>query len=235
VYRCRIDSVRALTPEVYRVTLVLPEDAGDFYPGQYLELLLPHKNCPFSIASAPRADRTLELHIRPNPADGDAEEIDAWLHSRAEHVDVDYPKGDCFLVDPPARELVLIAASTGITQANSMIEYLGSTGLAHAVSLYWGVVRAADLYLADRFDALAQREPRFRFVPVVSDPSTSPGWSGRTGLVGDAVLQDITDFTDLEVIVSGGPAMVYACHDAFVERGLPRTSIRSDVFSWAPR
>ncbi|MDZ7684411.1 MAG: hypothetical protein U5O39_04910 [Gammaproteobacteria bacterium] len=39
----------------------------------------------------------------------------------------------------------------------------------------------------------------------------------------------------LSVIVGGGPVMVYATLDAFVDRGMAEHCMRADVFAYAPR
>ena len=232
---CRVNAIEKLNEDTRRVELALPADAGTFQPGQYLELLLPHKNCPFSIASAPNDRGTLELHIRPTPGSGDSEEIEAWLDSSPASVDVAYPRGDSYLTERPAGPLVLLAASTGITQMNSILESLLKDGLAVPVYLYWGVVADRDLYINERYEALAASDENFHYVPVVSEPETSPDWTGRTGLVGDIALSDLEDVSNITVFVSGGPGMVYACLDAFVERGMPEGNMSSDVFAYAPR
>ena len=82
---------------------------------------------------------------------------------------------------------------------------------------------------------MESQEPNFHYVPVVSEPNTSPDWQGRTGLVGEAALDDLADVSNFTVVVSGGPAMVYATLDAFVARGLSEQNMLADVFSYAPR
>ena len=92
-----------------------------------------------------------------------------------------------------------------------------------------------DLYLHDLFNGWVKAHSNFHYTPVISEPDTSPNWTGRTGLVGNAVLQDIDDLSDVTVLISGGPAMVYGTLDSFVERGMPEKNILSDIFSYAPR
>ena len=118
---------------------------------------------------------------------------------------------------------------------NSILESLLKDGLAVPVYLYWGVVADRDLYINERYEALAASDENFHYVPVVSEPETSPDWTGRTGLVGDIALSDLEDVSNITVFVSGGPGMVYACLDAFVERGMPEGNMSSDVFAYAPR
>ncbi len=215
--------------------LDLPEGESVFFSaGQYLEIELPSRMCPFSIASAPELTRQLELHVRPTPNSEDSRQIETLLDTATEVV-IEIPKGDCFIDAPPVNSLVLIAASTGVTQMKSIIEHLLPQGHRLPIHLYWGVLSANDLYLNERCKQLEAQYPNFHYVPVVSEPATSPGWQGRTGLVGEVALRDMQDVRDITAIVSGGPAMVYATLDAFVERGMPEANMHSDIFSYAPR
>jgi CDP-4-dehydro-6-deoxyglucose reductase len=128
-----------------------------------------------------------------------------------------------------------MAASTGISQMKSIIEYLIPRLSDQPIWLYWGVLSADDLYLNELCQSWQAQIARFTFVPVVSEPSTSPQWSGRTGLLPDAVLEDFTRLDDVTIYVSGGPGMVYATLDRFIQKGLNEKRIFSDVFSYAPR
>lgn len=241
-YHCQIDSISYFNEDTRKLVLKLPEPV-DFKAGQYLELMLPSKKCPFSIANAPHADNdVIELHIRPTPGSEDSVQIEKLLDSEALSVDIEMPKGDCFLEAAPHNPLILLAASTGVTQMKSIIEFLLPGGLKQPTYLYWGVVSDRDLYLEEVIRTW-ESDPDFHYVPVVSEPDTSPNWQGRTGLVGDAVLADvdsselpgINSLEHVSVVVSGGPGMVYACLDAFVERGMPEDRMISDIFSYAPR
>jgi len=210
------------------------EERIAFKAGQYLEIVLPRKKCPFSIANAPELEGLIELHVRPTPDSEDSDEIEKLLDTQRE-VEIEIPKGDTFVEQAPGTPLILIAASTGITQMKSICEHLFADGLSQPVYLYWGVLADKDLYLASMIESWVLQHPDFHFIPVVSDPASSPDWKGRTGLVGHAVLEDFTDLANVTVYVSGGPAMVYATLDAFVERGMPEECMHSDIFSYAPR
>lgn len=230
---CPIDSIDHFNADTRRVFFRLPEPVP-FKAGQYLEIVLPDKKCPFSIANAPEVEGVVELHVRPTPDSEDSVQIEQLLDDRSD-LEIEMPKGDTFVVDAPDNPLVLIAASTGITQMKSICEHLMAKGLSQPVHLYWGVLADTDLYFADICRQWEVDHPRFHFIPVVSDPTTSPNWQGRTGLVGHAVLEDFTDVSNITVYVSGGPAMVYATLDAFVAKGMPEASMHSDIFSYAPR
>lgn len=206
----------------------------DFHAGQYLEVVAKQKRYPFSIASAPGNHQQLELHVKPTPNSEDSDVFEALLDSSTT-LTIDAPKGKCFIDTAPDKPMLLLAASTGVTQMKSIIEHLLEDGLSHPIYLYWGVVSDKDLYLTSLCESWSARDNNFHFVPVVSEPETSPDWKGKTGLVGNAALEDFSDLTNLSVIVGGSPNMVYATLDMFVARGLPEPNMMSDVFDYAPR
>lgn len=98
--------------------------------------------------------------------------------------------------------------------------------------LYWGAKDRAGLYhlaLAERWAA----ENGIAFTPVLSEPDA--GWTGRTGLVHQAVLADHPDLSAYQTYVCGAPAMCEAAVADFTAHGLPREEFFADVFSYAPR
>ncbi len=239
-FNCSISTIDYYNHDTRRVLLQMPEgETADFRAGQYLHVILPGKECPFSIASSPRITDKIELHVRPTPGSEDSIVIesllDKFLLDQSTEVEIEMPLGDCYVTEAPTTPLILIAASTGITQMKSIIEYLKPGGFAQPIHLYWGVVCARDLYFSPVCEAWQAEHDNFYFTPVVSEPDTSPDWRGSTGLVGDVVLSDFDSVSNLTVYVSGGPAMVYAIFDAFVARGLSKDSIFSDIFTYSPR
>ena len=60
-------------------------------------------------------------------------------------------------------------------------------------------------------------------------------WSGRTGWVHTAALEDQTQLlASIDVYASGPPAMVEAVRHEFVARGLPASQLFFDSFDFAP-
>ena len=233
---CLVRSIEYFNEDTRMLLLEFPDGAQvDFKAGQYLEIVLPGKNCPFSIASSPARKDAIELHIRPTPDSEDSVEIEKLLDSGVDHIEINFPLGDCVLEAAPDKPMILLAASTGVTQMNSIIEYLRPNGIDQPIHLYWGVVADKDLYLDSHFRNLMKKHKNFHYIPVVSEPETSPEWRGRSGLVGEVALQDFDDLSNVTVYVGGSPGMVYATLDAFVAQGLPEGNMYSDVFSYAPR
>lgn len=230
---CPIQSITHLNHDTRQVLL----DTGTglaFKPGQYLEVLSGEKRFPFSIASAPAQSPILELHVRPTPNSADSDEFEALLNS-ADALTIAAPKGDCFLETAPSGPLLMLAAATGVTQMKSIIEHLLVKGLSQPTYLYWGVLSDQDLYMTGLCEEWQAKDHNFHYIPVVSEPDACPDWQGRTGLVGEAALEDFSNLANLSIIVGGSPGMVYATLDMFVEKGLPEGNMQSDVFSYAPR
>ena len=76
-----------------------------------------------------------------------------------------------------------------------------------------------------------QREhANFSFVPVLSEPDPQAAWSGRTGLVHAAILQDFPDLNGYEVYVCGSAKMVETAIPEFMHKGLSEDVCFSDVF-----
>jgi len=233
---CQIKSVTPLSRDVKIVKLLLPAGKKfDYLPGQYLEATLPKNGkCAFSIANAP-GSREIELHIRHLADGASSDELDNWLQNES-ILKIELPKGDCILKPVNDNTLIFLAGSTGFAPFKAMFEHAFNTGRNQKMILYWGGRSVNDLYLHELLLDWDKKYSHFDYIPVISEPDTQTQWSGRTGLVHLAVLDDFKDFSQgIEVYAGGSPGMVYAALDAFKEKGLPEDHIYSDVFSYAPR
>jgi CDP-4-dehydro-6-deoxyglucose reductase len=67
---------------------------------------------------------------------------------------------------------------------------------------------------------------------VLSEPLPADRWSGRTGLVHEAVMHDMADLSGCQVYACGAPLMVAAAHRDFTALcGLPEAEFYSDAFT----
>ncbi len=199
--------------------------------GQYLDILLPEgKRRAFSIANAPHEGDDIELHIR-HVAGGD------FTH----HVFTDLDVGAVLRVEGPLgtfvpredseRPMLLVAGGTGFAPIKAIIEHFLHLGTRRAITLYWGARAPQDLYQRALPERWAQQTP-LQFHPVISDVEAAGGM--RTGLVHEAVLEDHPDLTDVDVYMSGPPALIDAGRRSFVEAGLPEERLYYDSFDYAP-
>jgi CDP-4-dehydro-6-deoxyglucose reductase len=99
--------------------------------------------------------------------------------------------------------------------------------------LYWGARRPKDLYMDELPQKWALEHPQhFRYVPVVSDALPADGWSGRTGFVHRAVMQDFPDLSAHQVYACGVPVMVDAAKRDFTQQcGLAEEEFFADSFT----
>ena len=221
-----------LAADVRRLTLEKPEQAPNFYAGQYLQLIIDDQRFPYSIASAPHTN-DLELHIKPTEGSADSLMAEQYLNEKPAAVDFTYPHGNCYVDSVPECPVILIAAATGVTQMRSIARWLLAQPEAPTVSLFWGTLTPEELYLSDELESLAASDHRFQYYPVVSQSSSA--WSGRQGLVVNAAIEDCEDLSSADIYISGSPTMVYGSLDRLVEQGVNADRVSADVFDYAPR
>jgi len=66
---------------------------------------------------------------------------------------------------------------------------------------------------------------------VLSDPTLECNWSGRTGFVHRAVMEDFPDLSGVQVYACGAPVMVDAARADFSSQcGLPAEEFFADSF-----
>ena len=74
--------------------------------------------------------------------------------------------------------------------------------------------------------------PQLRYVPVVSDALPEDQWTGRTGFVHQAVLDDFADLSGHQVYACGAPIVVESARTAYMaQRGLPAEEFFADSFT----
>ena len=233
----RVARLEQLAPDVMRVTLQLPaSDALQYHPGQYLDVLLPDgQRRSYSLATAPH--RLLEngvpqvqLHIRHLPDGRFTGHVFSGMKEK-EILRVEGPYGSFYLRDDSPKPIILLASGTGMAPVQAMLEYMEFMGITRQTALYWGGRRPQDLYLDGWVCEQLVAMPHLRYVPVVSDALPEDGWSGRTGFVHAAVLQDLPDLSGHQVYACGTPAMVDAARVDFITRaGLPEDEFYADAF-----
>jgi len=69
-------------------------------------------------------------------------------------------------------------------------------------------------------------------VPVISNAMPEDGWSGRTGFVHRAVLEDFSDLSGHQVYACGAPIVVESARDDYSAlAGLPVEEFFADSFT----
>ncbi len=229
----RVETIDELTPDVRRLRLKLPRGQRlQFLAGQYIDILLPGgKRRAFSIASSPAEQDFLELHVKFIDGGGFTGHVFDGMQY-GEILRLEGPLGMFFVRLTSSRPILMLGGGTGFAPLKAMIEDLILAGDDRPIRLYWGVRTEADLYARELIDKFAARHPDFRFVPVLSEPD--PDWTGRTGFVHAAMLEDHPDLSLWEIYMSGPPVMVHAARKAILAAGGSEQHLHYDSFDFAP-
>ena len=204
-----------------------------YLAGQYVEFILAGGvRRSYSMANAPGRlgnPPAIELHLRHLPGGVFTDQVFSTLKVK-DILRLEGPFGSFFLRES-AQPLILLASGTGLAPIKALVEQLQDSGSTRAAHLYWGCRRPADLYLHDWALQAAATTPWLHYMPVLSDAHTSDGWTGRTGLVHQAVMADWPDLSAHQVYACGAPQMVDAAQQDFVANcGLPGDAFFADAF-----
>jgi NAD(P)H-flavin reductase/ferredoxin len=229
IITARIFRLARPAPDVTLLTLRFPIGLrAPFKGGQYLQVIMEdggRRN--FSMANATRDNDGAELHLRHVPGGTFSVKTLSKL-SAGDPLQVELPYGD-FYLRASERSVILLASGTGFAPIKSIIETAIHAGNRRPMHLYWGARTREDMYLAELPARWAARLPWFSFTPVLSEPSSS--WTGRTGLVHDAVREDRNDLSGADVYACGNPLMVSAAQKHFTAgHGLPDAQFFADAF-----
>lgn len=235
-YHARVTRLQLLTSDVMQLCLQLESGAAlPFHAGQYINILLDDgAKRSFSFATAPHTGADIELHVRRveggrfTPAVFDQMQVGDRLRFEG-------PLGAFTLREDGLKPIIFVAGSTGFAPVKSMLEHAFHTGLQRRMILYWGVRRREDLYMVDIVQAWAREHANFSFVPVLSGATAQDRWTGRTGLVHEAILADFPVLSAHQVYACGSVQMVQAVQPAFAKRGLSSDDCFSDAFHLAPQ
>ena len=229
-WSARVESLRRLTEDLIVLELRLPGDERiEFRAGQYINIVLEDgARRAFSFANAPGGDGRIELHVRRVPGGRYTGHVFTAMRV-GDTIDFEGPLGD-FTLRESALPIVFVAGATGFAPVKSIVEDAFARGLRRPMSLYWGVRRRADLYMAELCERWQREHDNFVFVPVLSEPLAADAWTGRTGLVHEALLADFPDMAGHEVYVCGSVRMVEAAIPAFLAHGADEGFCFSDAF-----
>lgn len=232
----RVASLTRLSHDVMAIRLQLPaSDVFKYHAGQYVEFLLRDgARRAYSMANAPhtQADAPgVEMHIRHMPGGKFTEHVFGMMKEK-EILRIEGPYGSFFLREDSDKPVVLLASGTGFAPIKALIEHMQYKNIARPAVLYWGGRRPADLYMNDWvLDKLGQM-PNLKYVPVISDALPEDNWTGRTGFVHKAVLEDFPDLSGHQVYACGAPIVVESARDAYsAVAGLPAEEFFADSFT----
>lgn len=234
-YSARVVKMERLTYDVMRVLLKLPEGQQiPFKAGQYVNIILDDgQRRAFSFANPPHEAEFVELQIRLVQGGRFTTHVFEAM-KEGDKVRFEGPIGD-FSLRESERPIVFVAGATGFAPVKSMVEDAFKRGIKREIHLYWGVKQLKDLYLPELPQVWAREHADFHFIPVLSDPAPEDAWTGRTGLVHEAILADFPELKGHEIYACGSVRMVEAIFPFLKERGAEDSACFSDAFTVSAR
>ena len=140
--------------------------------------------------------------------------------------------GTFFLREDSVKPIILLASGTGFAPIKAIVEHAIDQSITRPMTFYWGVRRPHDLYLHTLAEQWAAELPHFDYRPVVSDARPEDAWTGRTGFVHQAVVDEHPDLSGHQVYACGAPIVVDSARRDFIARcGLPDDEFYADSFT----
>ena len=229
----RVITLEKKSHDVMVLKLQLPaNDTFRYHAGQYVEFILRDgARRSYSMANAPHNGPAVELHIRHMPGGKFTDHVFNAMKEK-EILRVEGPYGSFYLRDDSPKPMVLLASGTGFAPIKAVIEQMQHKGITRPATLYWGGRRPSDLYLDDWVRAQLAVMPNLTYVPVISNALPEDNWTGRTGFVHKAVLEDFPDLSGHQVYACGAPIVVDSARAEYsAQAGLPPDEFYADSFT----
>jgi len=231
-YEATVIGLERLAPDVMKLTLALAAGRRIAYQaGQYVQVVLADgQRRAYSFTAPSGETRVIELHVRRMPGGLFTTRVFERMQL-GDSLRLQGPFGAFVLREPSPRPLIFVAGATGFAPVKSLLQQAFREGIGKPMHLYWGVRRPDELYMRQLAESWAIEHPNFHFVPVISEPRAGDGWSGRTGLVHEAILHDFPDLSGHLVYACGSVRMVQAARPAFIAQGLSDDACFADAFT----
>jgi CDP-4-dehydro-6-deoxyglucose reductase, E3 len=229
----RVSSLEKVSHDVMVVKLQLPaNDTMRYHAGQYVEFILRDgARRSYSMANAPHNGPGVELHIRHMPGGKFTDHVFTAMKEK-EILRIEGPFGSFYLREDSDKPMVLLASGTGFAPIKALIEQMQFKGIRREATLYWGGRRPSDLYMEAWLRERLGDMPNLRYVPVVSNALPEDNWTGRTGFVHKAVLEDFPDLSGHQVYACGAPIVVDSARAEYSALAqLPPEEFYADAFT----
>ena len=227
IIKATVTSIEDATHDI-RIIRLRPAKPLSFSPGQYATLqLTPDHIRPYSMASLCN-DEELEFHIRRVP-DGRVTNYVFDHLKPGDAVRVSGPLGTAYLRTRHEGPLLCVAGGTGLAPTLSIVRGAIAAHMNNPIRLYFGVRSPQDIYGLDQLKVLQTLHPALELNVIVT--TDDDGHSGRrTGLVTEAIAEDIPDFQGWRAYVCGAPPMVEATAALLRQRHMDEKQIHADAF-----
>jgi len=226
-----IERIELLAPEVKEIVLHAPEPPLSFEPGQWVSLHLPVGEKPplvraYSLARPADPSGALTLCFDRVPGGLGSE----YLFERqvGDPITVAGTLGHFKLPDPWETDLVFVARYTGVVPFRCMLLALRDRPLPHRIHLVYGARCREELVYHAEFQALAERDPHFDYLPALREPG--PEWTGFSGTELDLLERQAAAWMPFQPMVCGVREFTRPVREFFQEMGFERRAVRMENY-----
>lgn len=187
----------------------------------------------FSLASTPQdADLVIAMRMRDTAFKRVLKQMQIGSKVLIQ-VLLNAPHGAFALHNEATIPAVYIVGGIGIVPAYSMIKDATERKLPHKLLLFYSNRRPEDATFLDELQKLAQNNPNFTLVAIMTEPEKSAqDWRGETERINSAMLKKyIVDLRSPIYYVSGLPEMVSGVQTMLKETGVSKDSIQAEEFT----
>lgn len=207
---------------------------GDFIPGHYIRITIPHKNQDergntrlFSLVTSPL--NTKELAITTRVLQSSFKHALANLTPGTE-VQFFGPMGRFLFDETEKRPCVFLAGGIGLTPFHSMLTYADEKNLQNNITFFASFSTPEEVAYKQEFEQIAQRHPNIKIIYTVTQSSSIP-WQGETGRISaDMIKKYVFDVLQPLYYIVGPPKMVEAMEMIVKEMNVSIEQIKKEQF-----
>ncbi|MBN1540797.1 FAD-dependent oxidoreductase [candidate division KSB1 bacterium] len=233
-WKSRLLGHRRIATDTVEFTFMRPQEF-DFVAGQHVIVKLPEllhaddkgPTRPFTLLSAP-LDPDLRIATRMTGS-GFKKTLNEM---RSEPLELFGPRGEFTLKTSCASRVIWIAGGIGITPFYSMLhDALHQERLPQTLLIYSNRTLESALFHSE-FSELTQHVSYWRYLPTLTDLSSTDDWSGERRRIDGVFLQEIqNELRSAELYLCGPAKMVEKVKDRLLALEIPEKKIRCESFS----
>lgn len=226
IVKATVVALEDMTHDIKRLVL-RPAKPVEFSPGQYMQLqFTPEHVRPYSMSGL-SGDGQFEFHVRLVP-DGRVTGYIAHDLKVGDTVKVSGPLGSAYLRRKHEGPMLCVAGGTGLAPILSIVRGAIAQGMKNPIHLYFGVRSPRDIYGMPWLEQLKREHAGLHVHVVVT--SGADAKAQRSGLVTDAIEQDLGDLSGWRAYLCGSPPMVEAATVVARRKGIAAAHIYADAF-----
>jgi ferredoxin-NADP reductase len=200
-----------------------------YKPGQFMLVTVrsgqERMRKPFSISSSPTEAEFIEFTKKLTDHPFSTALMNAKIGDWAS---IDGPYGN-FTFEGEFEEVSMLSGGVGITPLRSICKYCTDTSSRARITLLYGNRTEEDIVFQKELEEMQAQNKNLRVVFTVDE--AGPGWSGKTGIIDEAMIQDeVPNYLKNVFYVCGPPAMVVAILEVLGKMGISRRQVKVESF-----